>query len=128
MQKIPKGGERISTPKEFQLTLKKIKAKPAKELTPEEKKVVGAYEIKKGDDTAKLVLLENGMLEIYDNGEKIIGLKWKLVGKEVHVDLETRIRVYKIEPNRDLTEIAKIRNEKRFEVSKEHQFTFKKIK
>ena len=101
------------------------------------------------DPTVKLVLLENGKSEHWVNGEKKGKATWKLrkpgakanqelslAVKEVHVLGRKRLffgdgedaRVYKIEPNGDLTWIANIRDGKREDVPIEEQFTFKKIK
>ena len=113
------------------------KAKPVKKLTPEEQqKVVGTYEAKKEETAVKLVLLENGKSEHWVNGEKKGEATWKLVEKEVHVLGRKRLffgdgedaRVYKIEPNGDLTWIANIRGGKREDVPIKEQFTFKKLK
>ena len=96
----------------------------------------GMYELKIDEDTVKLVLLENGKSEHWVNGEKKGEATWKLVEKEVHVLGRKRLffgdggdaRVYKIEPNGDLTWIANIRGGKREDVPSEEQFTFKKLK
>ena len=114
------------------------KAKPVKEqgrkLTLEEKKVVGEYEFEDEDRiTWKYVLLENGILEFSENGEKKKDGTWKMallrfeLGKEVHVDYENSKSFYKIESNGDLTEIANIIDREREEVPKV-QTTYKKIK
>ncbi len=56
--------------------------KPVKELTLREK-VVGEYEMKEGEDTLRIVLLENGVGEEYVNGKKEDDdAKWKLVDGE----------------------------------------------
>ena len=114
------------------------KSKPVKEqgrkLTLEEKKVVGEYEFEDEDRiTWKYVLLENGILEFSENGEKKKDGTWKMallrfeLGKEVHVDYENSKSFYKIESNGDLTEIANIIDREREEVPKV-QTTYKKIK
>ena len=109
--------------------------KPVKELTAEEKKIVGSYEAKVKSInpllpiqlvTKKHIFLENGNYEAFNNGEAILGGKWKLVGKEVHVDYGTTV-FYRIEANGDLTAIAEIREGKR-EVPLKKQTTYKKIK
>ncbi len=81
-----------------------------------------------GEITRKVVLFEDGW--ITENG-KLEGI-WKIVGKEVHIHDATNgnVLVLKIEPNGNLTAIAKkksIRN-KRTELSKEYQRTYKKLK
>ena len=113
-----------------------VRNEKGKKLTAEEKKLVGSYEAKKEETTVKLVLLENGKSEHWVNGEKKGEATWKLVEKEVHVLGRKRLffgdgedaRVYKIEPNSDLTWIANIRDGKREDVPIGEQFTFKKIK
>jgi len=108
---------------------KSTAGKPVKELTAEEKKVVGEYERKKGETSRKLVLLENRKIETYKNGEKRLDGTWKISGKEVHVDAEKNSTwVYKIEPNGDITWIAEIKGGKRDNDSKDEQPTLKKIK
>ena len=103
-------------------------AKPVKELTLEEK-IVGTYEKKFDEGTMKLVILENGTVEKYKNGEKTDDFEWKIVGKEVHLgDGMPPVSVGKIEPNGDLTTIAEIDGGGRKDSSKEDQMTFKKIK
>ena len=100
--------------------------KPSSDLKAEEKKVIGEYELKEGERTFKLVLLENGKGEIYRKEEKGT---WKISGKEVHVGIEgVTVLVYKIEPNGDLTWIANIRGGKREDVPIKEHFTFKKLK
>ena len=103
--------------------------KPVKELTLEEK-VVGAYEIKEGEYTIKIILLENGGGEAYVNGKKQEeDMKWKMAGNEVHVaEIGKSIAVFKIEPNGDLTPIAEIISTRRKGIPKEEQQTIKKIK
>ena len=113
-----------------------VRNEMGKKLTAEEEKLVGTYEAKKEETTVKLVLLENGKSEHWVNGEKKGEATWKLVEKEVHVLGRKRLffgdgedaRVYKIEPNGDLTWIANIRDGKREDVPIGEQFTFKKIK
>ena len=98
--------------------------------------VVGSYEAKVKSInpllpiqlvTIKHIFLENGNYEAFNNGEAILGGKWKLVGKEVHVDYGTTV-FYRIEANGDLTTIAEIREGKREVSLKKQQTTYKKIK
>jgi len=104
-----------------------------RELTAEEEKLVGSYEVKSRDTTSKLVLLKNGKSEFSTNGEKKKDGTWEMpllrfeLGKEVHVGYENSKSFYKIEPNGDLTEIANIVDGEREEVPKV-QTTFTKIK
>ena len=93
--------------------------------------LVGSYE-KKFDngDTFKLVLLENRKAEIFLGGNKAgIEAAWKLFEKEVHtLEYGEKTFVHNIEPNGDLTLIARIIDENRTELPKELQFTLKKLK
>ena len=91
----------------------------------EEDKVVGTYEHKKGGYTFKWVFLENGIIETTAFA-KTDGGTWKMVGKEAHLDCKSVILVCKIEPNGDLTVIARIIDGKRKEQSR--QLTFKRLK
>ena len=93
-----------------------------------EEKVVGSYEKPSPIGMErKLVLLENGKVETYKNGEKRKDGTWKISGKEVHVDAEENSTwVFKIEPNGDLTFIAETRGGKRDDASKDEQETLKK--
>ena len=102
------------------------KAKSVKELTKED--IVGSYEAKGDEGTIKFVLLENGKAELYVNGEKKNEGTWKMAGKEVHVGDEEAAGVYKIEPNGDLTDIARIGKGKREDLEKRDQQAFKKLK
>ena len=95
--------------------------------------VVGSYEAeidvgKIEKNTTKIVLFENGVVELYENGEKLEkDIKWKIVEKEVHADVKPTL-VFKVEPNGDLTCIASIRDGKRTELPNEAQGTWKKLK
>ena len=105
-----------------------VKTEP-KPLSPEQK-FVGTYEVKFEGITDKLVLLENGKVETYKNGEKEGEGTWKFEAKEVHVleDGEEITYILKIEPNGDLDMIARIKVSKREEAPKERQYIFKKLK
>ena len=129
-----KDGKRTDFPKEDQRTLKKVsKGEP---LSPETStqvlssyaKLFGSYETKVGEDTAKLVFLENRTVEHWTDGEKEGKGTWKFEAKEVHVVFPNDRPVFKIEPNGDLTWIASIEGGKRTDIPKEEQLTFKKIK
>jgi len=102
---------------------------PVKELTLEEK-VVGEYEIKLGEDTIKLVLLENGSGEEYKNGKKNEGKgKWKIVNGEIHADGGAEnISVCRINKDGSITFIASIVEGKRTDFPKEDQPTLINIK
>ena len=108
--------------------------KPVKELTPEQKQkalrdsAVGTYEGKNVGDT--LVLLDNGVLEAYRDGEKRNKEgKWKVVDGEIHADNNGGdIAVLSINKDGSLTIIAMIRDGERTDSPKDRQKTFKKIK
>ena len=101
--------------------------KPVKELTLEEK-VVGAYEIKEGEYTIKIILLENGGGEAYVNGKKQEERKWSVVKGEIHVKYDGVIYVIRVNKDKSITMIAEILDSKREEKPKEDQQTYKKIK
>ena len=105
--------------------------KPVKELSLEEK-VVGTYEAKEDGDTYKLVFLENGIWEGYENGKKSKGdYKWSISKDgELHiVGKDGDIGVYRINPDDSITFIVVIlKDGKRIDIPKEEQPTFKKIK
>ena len=108
-------------------------AKPVKELTAEEKKVIGTYELelKKFGETHRYVLLDNSTVEYYLNGKKEEAEhKWSIVDKEVHIERENRaVSVFSINKDESITGIATIdEGGKRKEILKEHQYTRKKIK
>ena len=108
--------------------LKQIVAE-AKAETELEDSVVGSYEAMEDGDNPILVLLENGIFEAsYSNGEKIGLGTWKIAGKEVHIINDQFHEIYKIDPNGDLTVIARIIDDKREEAPKEKQVIFKKLK
>jgi len=105
----------------------------AKELTAEEKKVIGTYELelKKFGETQRYVLLDNSTVEYYLNGKKEEAEhKWSIVDKEVHIERENRaVSVFSINKGESITGIATIDEDgKRKEILKEHQYTRKKIK
>ena len=109
------------------------KAKPVKELTAEEKKVIGTYELelKKFGETQRYVLLDNSTVEYYLNGKKEEAEhKWSIVDEEVHIEREnSAVSVFSINKDESITGIATIDEDgKRKEILKEHQYTRKKIK
>ena len=116
---------------------------PVKELTLEEK-VVGNYETK---DNEKVGFRENGIVDVYHNGEKIDEGSWKIVGKEVNFEKENpmigiqsvqmwaldasgpaEMLLLKIEPNGDLISVAEFLKGERKDFPKDDQTTWKKIK
>jgi len=113
---IYKGLKRGDIPKEEQVTFKKIKLDTAAE-NKKHNVVVGSYEAKIEEDTILLLTI---------NKRNKSG--WKIVGKELQVKDGSKISVYRIEANGDLTEVAKIEDGERADLPKEKQITFKKIK
>ena len=105
-----------------------VTAKPVKGLTI--KDIAGNYELKLEGGTAEMVILENGKIEFYENGKKNQEeSRLKMAGNEIHFDSESGdVRVFRSEPNGDLTYIAEIEHGKRHDHTKERQATFKKIK
>ena len=108
---------------------------PVTELTPEQKQkilrdsVVGEYEFKADGVTGKQVYLDNGVYEQYLNGKKVLDSKWSIVDGEIHVEWGSGgQRVCRINPDKSITFIAQIRNGKRTDLTKENQWTAKKIK
>ena len=103
--------------------------KPVKELTAEEKKVVGTYEMEGGGDTFSAVFLDNGIIENYKNGiREEEEDKWKIVDGELHIIHERGIAVFIINKDGNITGIADIEDGKREDFPKENQHTIKKIK
>ena len=103
----------------------------ATKLTPEERKVVGEYEFKNEIGLVrKDVYLANGNFEDYLDGEKQEEGKWKVVDGELHVEGETFVvLVSRINKDGSITDIAYIpKDEKRVDLPKEDQDTWKKIK
>ncbi len=105
------------------------KPTPQMGLTLSEK-VVGTYEIKEGGETLRAVFLANGFVEDYENGKKLeIERKWSVVKGEIHVKYSGGfIRVWRINKDKSITNIARIRDGKREDRPKEEQITWKKIK
>ena len=103
--------------------------KPVKELTLEEK-VVGTYEGKIDGYTVRLALLDNGVLETYEDGKKREDGKLKIVDGDIHCPNAGSVTgVLIINKDGSLTTIAKIdKDGKRTRIPKDEQLTFKKIK
>ena len=101
--------------------------KPDKELTLREK-AIGAYETKEDGFTFRVVLLDNGILEFYNNGNKTRENKWTIINGEIHVEVEDGfISVSRINLDGSITIVAGIDKEgKRINFSKEDQSTAKK--
>ena len=103
--------------------------KPVKELTLREK-AIGTYEAKEGEDTIRVVLLETGIGEGYENGKKKTDdAKWELVEGEIHLTQSRQdIVVFSINKDGSLAFIAEIIRNKREDLPKDGQWIFKKIK
>ena len=94
--------------------------------------VLGKYEYKdESGDTYKRVFLKNGIVELYGvsvfNGKKLAEYKWSISNGEIHVDNSGFIDVFRINKDKSITTIERIRDGKRTDYS-EDQTTFKKIK
>ena len=114
--------------------------KPVKELTAEEKKVVGTYEHKFAGTVAKqrLVFEENGGVKLFRSHGKDIECKWFVVDGEIQIHPSQwergGIDVYRIntddnnatKPITSITQIAGIRDGKRRDYGRER--THEKIK
>jgi hypothetical protein len=100
-----------------------------RELTAEEKKVVGTYEGKEGANTYRYVFLDNGKMECPHCGKKEEEeLKWSIVLNKIHIVwANNNVIVWKLNPDNSITLIADIIDGKREDYSKEVQFTYKKI-
>ena len=96
----------------------------------EENRVIGTYELKRGERNVRLALLEDGVAQYHFNGEKQEEeLKWSVIGKEAYIEYENNnIEVLRINPDGTLTHIAYIDNGKRLETSEEEQSTYQKTK
>ena len=103
-----------------------------RKLTAEEEKILGTYELKDKDGEAhKIVFLENGIMEGYDNGKKQKEeFKWKIYDGEINVYMYDDIYVFKINEDSSITLIAVIDADgKRSEdAPKEEQWNYKKVK
>ena len=78
-----------------------------------------------------MVLLDNGISEFYENGEKfILDFKWSIINNELHVKyMGFYLFVWKLNPDNSITHIADIIDGKRKDRAKEQQtLTLKKIK
>jgi hypothetical protein len=113
-----KDGKRENYPKVKQRTWNKLSEAENKRQKAwlENNYVVGSYEAKIEEDTFLLLTI---------NKRNESG--WGIVEKELQVEDDSKISVYRIEANGDLTEIAKIEDGERTDLPKEDQVTFKKI-
>ena len=107
------------------------KPKPTRELTLEEAKIVGTYEHTAIDGSiCRLVFLDNGVKERYNNGIKEPqNYKWSIVDKELHLEYDRGYaNIYRINPDNSLTYIGYILpNGERKDYLKPVQNPFKKI-
>ena len=102
-----------------------------RQLTSEEKKIVGTYERKSGANTFRYVLLDNRQAEDYSNEHKSVDNSiWSIVGQKVHIEAtqERFIAVFSINADGNLNSIANIIDGIRRDFTKEQQTTYKKIK
>jgi hypothetical protein len=142
---IDEDGKRKEILKEHQYTREKIKAdtnetpskgddkngtkaKSEKELTKED--VVGTYEMKIEESTARMVILKNGIVESYLKDEKVDEGNVSIINGEVHIKSKTNegVSVLRHEPNGDLKWIAVTVAGERKDLPKDKQETAKKIK
>ena len=97
-----------------------------------EKKVIGEYELKEDGNTERVVVLDNGIMELYKNGKKDeVEHKWSISKEgEIHAtDSEGDIFIFRINKDESITIIARIHKDReREEAPKDKQMTFKKIK
>ena len=107
--------------------------KPVKELTAEEKKVVGTYSGLYTRD-GQTHFRSNGLVFWHYFGEKEEVGKWSIIGKEVHFRhsfgvLAGDVAVYRINKDGSLTNIAYIEKDgKRIDHPEEEQGTVKRVK
>ena len=102
---------------------------PVKELTAEEKKVVGEYQaLHYTGNTIKYVFLANGTGEWFLDGKKEQEYKWAIVNGEIHAE-DGDIYVYRINDDSSITYVAiiRVRDGKRDDSIKFANITFKKI-
>lgn len=94
--------------------------------------VVGEYRDAHSDEnnTGKIVILANGVCELYVNGEKLFELNWSIVDGEIHAKYDSgEIYVFRINPDKSIMDIAYIEDGKRRDnPTKGIQQRWKKIK
>ena len=90
--------------------------------------ISGTYESIRSDNTWRIILLENGALGTYLNGEKHGEYLWKIVGEEIHVEAKgSRGRIYRINDDGSFTSIAYLDEGKRIDRPKDKQAIYKRI-
>ena len=100
-----------------------------RKLTAEEQKIVGTYELKQGEDTAKMVFPASGIVEGYKNGTKEAESKWMIADGGLHfIDDNGDSVVIRINKDSSITLISAIADGKRAVSPKDKQTTFIKIK
>ena len=104
-----------------------------KELTAEEKEVVGTYEREGGRGGWKLVLLNTGVFEVYSNGKIEEEYQWKITKEgEIHFDdfedKDGKIYVFRKNKDKSITIIGGWKDGKRIDLPKEDQPTLKRTK
>ena len=91
-------------------------------------KVAGTYESRRPKDIWRIILLGNGALETYLNGEKHGEYLWKITGEEIHVEANgSRGRIYRINDDGNLTSIAYLDEGTRIDRPKDKQTIYKRI-
>ena len=106
-------------------------ATPTKNLTLEEKDIVGTYEGKIDGGTYRWVFLVSRITKYYQNGNNLkqYDCKWSIVDNEIHmIPNNGDLTFFGINPDNSITKIAYIRDGKRTDFIKELQWTYKKIK
>ena len=101
-----------------------------------EESVLGEYEDKgyEDGDTYTQVFLENGVYEHYRNGDEFPEAKWTVSNGQIHIkyppsdNIYSYRIIYRINPDRSITDIAEIEDGNRTEKEESYQFTYKKIK
>ena len=78
-------------------------------IQPTREDVVGSYVHKREKLTFRVVLLDNGVAEHYLNDTKIDEDKWRIVGKEIHIeDKDGNVGVHRIGSDGSIIDIAVI--------------------
>lgn len=91
--------------------------------------LAGTYELRVGKDVGKLVIIENGDYEGWENGKLDEKGTWEIVGEEIHLNMKREKGIFKIQSNGDLTGIGYYDDKgNREELPKARQKTLKKIK
>ena len=79
----------------------------------------GSY-ISRNERGVRLVLLCNGVAEVYINGEKEEVAKWEKIGREIYIKaIDGGVGIFSINPDGSLTHIGNIIDGKRERLSKD---------